>query len=271
MSDTGEDWARPDPDPDPGEASDARMETYPSTGPDPWQPPIGLWPRWAYSSLAGLATALQVLLPLNAVIAAGLLAALLHRHALLSRLGHDPASVSMADANSSDTTVGALSLIALLLLIGTGVVFISWLYRARNNADVFGGHVQRRSRGWAIGGWFCPVVNLWFPYQIATDVLYEAESAGAVPPGQQHVTSWRPSYHLIRAWWITLIVPHLLSWFHQGVGLLSVHDLLQQTRLDIATAFFDIVAAMLAVAVVRRITTAHERLKHNFPTSQPWH
>jgi Domain of unknown function (DUF4328) len=49
--------------------------------------------------------------------------------------------------------------------------------------------VQRRSRGWAIGGWFCPAVNLWFPYQIATDVLYEAETAGAVRPGQQHVTS----------------------------------------------------------------------------------
>jgi hypothetical protein len=33
----------------------------------------------------------------------------------------------MAEANSSDATVGALNLIALPLLIGTGVVFISWL------------------------------------------------------------------------------------------------------------------------------------------------
>src|SRR5262249_24962681 len=276
MSNADEGWAKPDHDA--GDAAAARPEAYPPAGPDPgqppsgavWsQPPSGAWPGRTYSSLAGLATALQVLLPLNAVTDAGGAAALLHQHALLTRLDNDPGSVPLAEANSSDATVGTVSLISLLLLIATGVVFIVWFYRARNNADVFGGNFQRRSRGWAIGGWFCPIVNLWFPYQTATDALYEAESAATAPPGQRQVTSSRPGYPLLRAWWILLLLSGVLARVSFGLGD-TVHDLLVQTRFGVASALLEIVAAGLAAAVVRRITNAHERLRDRFATSQFW-
>lgn len=49
------------------------------------------------------------------------------------------------------------------------VMFLVWFYRARVNAD---GHdwPQRRSLGWAFWGWFIPVVNLWFPFQMMVDI-----------------------------------------------------------------------------------------------------
>jgi hypothetical protein len=49
------------------------------------------------------------------------------------------------------------------------VVFLVWFYRARVNADGRG-WPQRRSPGWAIGAWFVPVINLWFPFQIMADI-----------------------------------------------------------------------------------------------------
>ena len=267
MSDADEGWSRPDhvsgdaayrPDADPWNVS------------SPWQPPNGAWPGRTYSSLAGLAKALQVLLPLVAVADAALVAALFYRYALLARFDRDPGSVSPAELNGSDATVGGISAIALLLMIATAAVFIVWFYRARTNADVFGGRYQRRARGWAIGGWFCPVVNLWFPYQIATDVLYEAESAATVPAGQQQVTSGRPSYPLLRGWWILLLLSAALDRVGWGLRAENVHALLSQTRLGIAATLLEIAAAILAVVVVRRITAAHERLKDNVATSPPW-
>jgi hypothetical protein len=269
MSNTDEGWARPDHAS--GDAA-ARPDADPWRVPGPWQPPNWqppneAWPGRTYSSLAGLATALQVLLPLVAVLDIGLVAALLHRHTLLTRLVQDADSVSRAAADSSDATVALIILAGVLLMIATAVVFIVWFYRARNNADVFGGRFQRRSRGWAIGGWFCPVVNLWFPYQIATDVLCEAEYAAA-PPGQQ-VISGRPSYPLLRGWWLVLLVSGVLSRSSWRLSPNSVHDLLVQARVDIAATLLEIVAAVLAVAVVRRITTAHEQLRDRFAMSQP--
>ncbi|MFE9498788.1 DUF4328 domain-containing protein [Streptomyces collinus] len=38
------------------------------------------------------------------------------------------------------------------------------------------------SRGWAICGWFCPVVNLWFPRRVALDT-WDAGAAWADRPG----------------------------------------------------------------------------------------
>jgi hypothetical protein len=263
MSSTDEGWARPD---HASSEAAARPDDSPRPDPGQWQPPNGAWPGRTYSSLAGLAKALQVLLPLIAVIDIGLVAALLNRHALVSRLEHDPGSVSSADADSSAAAVAGISWLAGLLMIATIVVFIVWFYRARTNADLFGEHFQRRSPGWAIGGWFCPVVQLWFPYQIATDVLYEAEHAAA-PAGPQ-VVSGRPGYPLLRGWWITFLVSFVLGRFEWRASQEGVHNLLVQTRIDIAAALVEIVAAALAVAVVRRITTAHERLKDNYGTSQ---
>jgi hypothetical protein len=68
----------------------------------------------------------------------------------------------------------------LLALLAAGVVFIVWLWRARGNAELFCYGQHRRGRGWVIGGWFCPVVNFWFPKQIVDDVI--AASDPRTPP-----------------------------------------------------------------------------------------
>ena len=49
-------------------------------------------------------------------------------------------------------------------------VFIVWFQRARINAGVFAPDLQRRGRGWAIGGWFIPIGNLYIPRAIAADI-----------------------------------------------------------------------------------------------------
>ena len=74
-----------------------------------------------------------------------------------------------------------------LLQLGLIPVFLVWFYRARKNADGRG-QQQRWGAGWAIGGWFVPIVSLWFPYQIMADIWRanlpaERRNQPAVLPG----------------------------------------------------------------------------------------
>jgi hypothetical protein len=102
-------------------------------------------------------------------------------HNYLARAGATEVDLLAADAFSRLVAVSTI-----VVMIAAGVVFLVWLWRARLNAewigelDVLRGSVDgevtpvvnlhRRSRGWVIGGWFCPVVNLWLPYQIVADI-----------------------------------------------------------------------------------------------------
>jgi hypothetical protein len=129
----------------------APMPTRP--GPATWQ---GAPPSARYS-LAGTATVLMILLAVNA----------------LSWLG----------------AIGwpVLAAIGEITFLASMIAFVTWLYRARVNADDRGWY-QRRSPGWAIGAWFVPVVNAFYPFQIMADIWRaglpaEARKSRAVLPG----------------------------------------------------------------------------------------
>lgn len=57
-----------------------------------------------------------------------------------------------------------------LTYLATVVVFLVWFRRVRLNAGLFDASAQRMAPGWAVGGWFVPVGNLWLPYQVAGGV-----------------------------------------------------------------------------------------------------
>jgi hypothetical protein len=87
------------------------------------------------------------------------------------------------------------------------IVFVIWLYRARVNAEDRG-WPQRRSPGWAIGAWFVPVVNLWYPFQIMADVW-----RAGLPPQARENRAVLPGI-----WWGSwLAMPVVAGASHAGV------------------------------------------------------
>ena len=152
----------------------------------------------------------------------------------------------------------------LLVLLAAGVVFIVWLWRARDNAELFCSGQHRRGRGWVIGGWFCPVVNFWFPKQIVDDVIAASDPANtaAVPRPASYPSPW-PGAGL---------VAHLGR--HRGQGQRGNLDLAADVRTSasalvasVATlgAVLTAVCAVLAVRVVRLV----DRLQMSRPWT-PW-
>jgi hypothetical protein len=87
------------------------------------------------------------------------------------------------------------------------VTFVIWFHRARTNVEWYpGARQQSLPRGWAIGGWFCPVVNLWFPPMITQEVWRAADPRaplrGGATPGR---------LVLVWGWWIAFIGSGLLA------------------------------------------------------------
>ncbi|WP_265564771.1 DUF4328 domain-containing protein [Streptomyces hygroscopicus] len=148
----------------------------------------------------------------------------------------------------------------------TGVVFITWLYRVRVNAEYFAQDVCTMARGWAIGAWFVPVGNLWLPYRVASEI-WQASAQNA-PDG-----SWRTiSKALVTAWWTLAITSAVIG--RAGSILTDSAITLAGLRHAVAlTALGDLlnaVAAVLAIVFVRRLTRM-QQAPHPSPAAvRPW-
>lgn len=114
-----------------------------------------------------------------------------------------------------------------------GVLFVAWLWRARRNAEWLCVGRHTRSRGWVIGAWICPIVNLWFPYQVVRDVW-----RGSNPRNRE---TWDELRHLrersVIGWWWGCV---LISWLVSRYAV---------WRFDRVTSFEDWTGLIVAMTV----------------------
>ena len=83
--------------------------------------------------------------------------------------------------------------LGLLALLAGWITASLWLFRARKNAELLTPRARFvRSAGWAWGGWICPIVSLWFPFQVVRDTHRAVTPSFSAP--------------LIGWWWAAFLV-----------------------------------------------------------------
>ncbi len=134
-------------------------------------------------------------------------------------------------------------------LIAGWVTGSLWLHRARLNAELLdpGAH-HARSAGWAWGGWICPVVALWFPFQVVRDVLKAVS-----PSAGTSLLGW---------WWALYLVMTLSSnALGRYVGEATAEDASGVQSLSVFVAIATVVALLLWGRVLLTVTKAqHARM-----------
>jgi hypothetical protein len=136
------------------------------------------------------------------------------------------------------------------LAIAAYVITCLWLYKVRTNHEaMFPGVHQTRSRGWVWGGWVCPVVSLWFPFQIVRDV--DRDPRG---PKRSALIGW---------WWATWLV----TLFSGQIGTAIVSGTDIDTEAVSALGTVETIDALLVVAafilwfrIIRRIDAMQDQL-----------
>ncbi|RPK92815.1 DUF4328 domain-containing protein [Streptomyces anulatus] len=167
--------------------------------------------------------------------------------------------VHRGDGRLAERLYGIAGLAQGAALVATAVVFIVWFHRTRRNAEVFDAGVQRMGPGWAVGGWFVPVANFWFPYRVASGV-WEA-SAQTRSDGGWRTVPRTP----LNLWWSAWVAALLSS---RVTGRLweraeEPEEIARAAGLVAASDTLDIVAAVLAILFVRAVTRMQvERAAH---------
>jgi hypothetical protein len=133
------------------------------------------------------------------------------------------------------------------------LVNAAWLHSARGNAEALApGFRHKRSSGWAWGAWVCPIVSLWFPYQVVRDV--------------SDATRPRAPRGLLACWWTAFLTMSIFGGFVQLAYEAMLDDpdtdwgtLVSTMRVLEGISF--VITALAAVAwllVVRRIQADQE-------------
>ncbi|MEV5839442.1 DUF4328 domain-containing protein [Nocardia sp. NPDC052112] len=117
--------------------------------------------------------------------------------------GEYPNATARNEFHDWSMIVGSAMVVVLMALLGTGIVFLTWLWRARTNADALCAARHRLPIGWVVGGWFCPLVSLWFPATSLTDVLRASDPR---TPTDAPDLRGRPGGLLVGVWWSAWLV-----------------------------------------------------------------
>lgn len=189
--------------------------------------------------------------------------------------------VSASSLDSDDIRQGVVAILQVVAYVGAIVFFLRWFHRAYSNLAALGSR-PRFGRGWALGGWFVPILWWWRPKQIANDIWRGNDpdvrsrnlliGKTAVPP-------------LLTAWWIVWLISNSVNW---QAGLLwwdvptaidagttaalgdtvDAEAVRDTAIVDAVSSGIDVAAAVLAVLVVRKLSArqyARERVVASLP------
>ncbi len=215
--------------------------------------------RPAYRSPRGLAIALYVLFTCFALAAAfgvvGSVYALTVANKVENGEYDDFSDVEDAvyGANDFATVPGG---VAFLAMVPIAVIFIIWTRRATANVNSLGDQVPRFGTGWAVGGWFVPILSWWRPLQVMNQAWRVSDPRTALTgigwgkmPGSTLLVFWWLAFVLFGAPWANTIPD-------------PDTQTLEEWRIALITcAIFNVLsaaAAVLAIAAVIRLTSRQD-------------
>jgi hypothetical protein len=162
-------------------------------------------------------------------------------------------AVAEDDLDRADLITGLLALLSVALLVFAAAVFLWWLRRARVNSELLAETAHRHSRGWVIGAWFCPIVNLWFPKQIVDDIWRGSDPARRGPSADAQTGG--PTSPLTLLWWLAWISSNLIDWFVLRLSADSTVDALRtDATVSSVSTLLTAVAGVTVAVIIRRIT-----------------
>lgn len=144
------------------------------------------------------------------------------------------------------------------------------MHRACRNQRAFLDRRPRYSPGWAVGGWFIPLVNLVYPYLVMADIWKNSSVAAREGPEASRRSAGAPA-GLVIAWW-TLYLSRGFSGgfagafgsaFDQATGEPTPEGYVETAttalNTQVVASLVSSAAAVVAILVVQRITRWQEQ------------
>jgi len=133
-----------------------------------------------------------------------------------------------------------------VIYVISGITFIQWFRRAYYNLSQ---NIKTEyTNGWAAGGWFVPIISLFYPYKIMKE-LYEKTNAIIKSSTSSNIDN--VSIKTIGIWWafwiLTNVTGRIISKLPEAE---TVEILINHTLISIANDFLGVVLAFLVLKVM---------------------
>lgn len=165
----------------------------------------------------------------------------------------DGASVANDAVTSNDQRQQAIGITQLIVYVPTAIAFIAWLFRVYGNLEPLGARKLRYGRGWAIGGWFLPIGNLFIPKQIVNDAW-----RGSDPERSGSTWEWErtPVPEVLTVWWVMFLTTWILDRVARGLTRreVTVEDSIEVAQVFVASDLLLAIEGGLLIVMVRMIT-----------------
>ncbi len=222
---------------------------------------------WRYSPLLRPAQVATALLGMCIVVDLAAVIVEINYYTVLQDL-EDGIDLGIAEINAAEDRSAIAAGAQLVAYFAAAIAFIVWFRRAYRNTAGLGATGMRYKPGWSVGAWFVPILNLFRPKQISNDIWRASE-----PGLPRHASGWQGNevHGLIHWWWGIWIVAGIIGNVSTR-SYLSAETLSEQLGASSVAAVADvvfIVAAILAILVVRAITIRQEEREDVLRASAP--
>ena len=157
-----------------------------------------------------------------------------------------------------------------VMVIGlvAGLVCLVWIYRVHSNLAALGARNLTFTTEWAVGWWFIPIIHLFRPYQVVSEIW-----RGSDPGGSDEMMPELASPSTLLGWWWALVVSAVLFQFYYPFWAEVTGGRLFGTRAAVDPEFYlveatsaalNIAAAVLGIVLILSIdrmqTAKHRRV-----------
>ncbi|MDQ3956829.1 MAG: DUF4328 domain-containing protein [Actinomycetota bacterium] len=169
----------------------------------------------------------------------------------------DGAAVTFEEADAADDRQAFIGIAQGLALIAAAIPFLMWFRRAYRNLGPLGASRLRFKPGWAVGGWFVPLLNAWRPKQIANDIWRMSDPD--LPPRLGAPNKDQPVARVLTLWWVFFLMSGFFYRVSFGPGGNRLEAAITATRWTLAGDLFSMIAGISAILVVRALTLRQQR------------
>jgi hypothetical protein len=167
-------------------------------------------------------------------------------------------AVTHQAAISNQMHIQIISVINIILLCTSIIVFLMWIYRAYDNLTKLNITTLNFTPGWAVGFWFVPILSLVNPYTAMREIWEETQNYTLSKEQKQNLI--KPT--LVRIWWAlyltNIFVSYFVLIFFKGDS--SIDGLLTLTTALMVSNTFTIAVKIVTLVMINKIAIFEKNL-----------
>ena len=153
----------------------------------------------------------------------------------------------------------------LSFLYGLGVLvgfvsFLMWFRRAYKNIQIIG-YETRHKDGWAVGGFFVPIIGLYYPYNIMTEIWQKMKLTAEGNNIKHHLWGGIHGW-----WWFIWLLSFVVSYvsFRSGIEVsFSTNTIHTASFGTIFENIINCLDALLTILVVKALSDTEKELREH--------